>query len=225
MPIHHLTVYWWIKNDDDDDGNDDDDDDDDDDEKCVLKMLKFSSKKCLVHPTLKVLLLLPLVILQAIVYSLLLLFVHPRPEPRTMSLVETVSLCSRGGFLFVSCLTTVTLLLIVTFQLRTACLHQAMLFVCCVQDYQQHILWLLASAQSPAMTTLLLAVLHSKSMPSPGPIIHKMKLITFFITCACKPKDFMVTIVSGTVLLPCLKNNRNKKPFPRLSMCCCIHPS
>lgn len=31
-----------------------------------------------------------LVVLQAIVYSLLLLFVHPRPEPRTMSLVETV---------------------------------------------------------------------------------------------------------------------------------------
>jgi len=30
------------------------------------------------------------VVLQAIVYSLLLLFVHPRPEPRTKSLVETV---------------------------------------------------------------------------------------------------------------------------------------
>ena len=57
------------------------------------------------YPILKVLLFLPLVILQAIVYSLLLLFLHPRPEPRTMSLVETVSLCSRAGFLFVSCLT------------------------------------------------------------------------------------------------------------------------
>ena len=57
------------------------------------------------YPILKVLLFVPLVILQAIVYSLLLLFVHPRPEPRTMSLVETVSLCSRAGFLFVSCLT------------------------------------------------------------------------------------------------------------------------
>lgn len=32
------------------------------------------------------------VILQAIVYSLLLLFLHPRPEPRTMSLVETVAM-------------------------------------------------------------------------------------------------------------------------------------
>jgi len=32
------------------------------------------------------------VILQAIVYSVLLLFVHPRPEPRTMSLVETVAM-------------------------------------------------------------------------------------------------------------------------------------
>ena len=30
------------------------------------------------------------VVLQALVYSLLLLFVHPRPEPRTKSLVETV---------------------------------------------------------------------------------------------------------------------------------------
>lgn len=30
------------------------------------------------------------VVLQAIVYSLLLLFIHPRPEPRTKSLVETV---------------------------------------------------------------------------------------------------------------------------------------
>ena len=30
------------------------------------------------------------VVLQAIVYSLLLLFVHPRPEPRTKSLTETV---------------------------------------------------------------------------------------------------------------------------------------
>ena len=56
------------------------------------------------YPILKVLLFLPLVILQAIVYSLLLLFLHPRPEPRTMSLVETVSLCSGAGFLFVSCL-------------------------------------------------------------------------------------------------------------------------
>lgn len=32
------------------------------------------------------------VVLQAIVYSLLLLFIHPRPEPRTKSLVETVSM-------------------------------------------------------------------------------------------------------------------------------------
>lgn len=32
------------------------------------------------------------VVLQAIVYSLLLLFLHPRPEPRTQSLVETVAM-------------------------------------------------------------------------------------------------------------------------------------
>lgn len=39
------------------------------------------------------------VILQAIVYSLLLLFLHPRPEPRTNSLVETVSMvCVTVGF-------------------------------------------------------------------------------------------------------------------------------
>ena len=94
-------------------------------------------------------------------------------------------------------------------ELCTAGLHQAMLFICCVQDYQEHILLLLALAQSPAMITLLLTVLHSKSMPSPGPIIHKMKLIIFFITCAYKPKDFMVTIVSNTVLLPRLKNERS----------------
>lgn len=32
------------------------------------------------------------VVLQAIVYSLLLLFLHPRPEPRTQSLVETTAM-------------------------------------------------------------------------------------------------------------------------------------
>ena len=31
-----------------------------------------------------------IVVLQAVVYSLLLLFIHPRPEPRTQSLIETV---------------------------------------------------------------------------------------------------------------------------------------
>ena len=39
------------------------------------------------------------VILQAIVYSVLLLFVHPRPGPRTMSLVETVCLWLGGCLL------------------------------------------------------------------------------------------------------------------------------
>lgn len=39
------------------------------------------------------------VVLQAIVYSLLLLFIHPRPEPRTQSLIETVSMvCVTVGF-------------------------------------------------------------------------------------------------------------------------------
>lgn len=45
-----------------------------------------------------------IVVLQAIVYSLLLLFIHPRPEPRTQSLIETVMptliLMVYGGFYY-----------------------------------------------------------------------------------------------------------------------------
>lgn len=173
------------------------------------------------YPIMKVLLFLPLVILQAIVYSLLLLFLHPRPEPRTMSLVETVSLCSRAGFLFVSCLTIWSLcywlwnfnctLLVFIRRCSSFAVFRTISSTYCgcwlVPGYQQ---W------TPVMITSLLTVLHSQPTPSPGLIIHrvhKTKLVTFFITCTCKPKDFMVMIVSGTVLLPCLKNNRKKKHF------------
>ena len=110
-------------------------------------------------------------------------------------------------------------------ELCTAGLHQVMLFICCVQDYQEHILLLLALAQSPAMITFLLTVLHSKSMPSPGPIIHKTKLKIFFITWAYKPKDFMVMIISNTVLLPCLKNDGNNSLGYRCTVVVFIPPN